>query len=135
MKPLKQTILQDPDNGLYGNCFQAVIASLLELPMDAVPNFLEGPTPTNWKTETNEWLSARGLVYFEVKLQAPWAEAFPGVSGLYHEMSGPSPRNKDASHSVVGRDGEVYFDPHPSDMGLDGLMEDWQYGFIIPKTI
>lgn len=42
MTPVDQTILHDPDAGLYGDCQRAVIASLLDLPIDSVPNFSAG---------------------------------------------------------------------------------------------
>ena len=31
-----------PENGLYGDCFRTLIACLLDLPRDDVPNFAEG---------------------------------------------------------------------------------------------
>lgn len=39
MTPVDQTILHDPQTGAIGNCMQAAIASLLDLPLDAVPHF------------------------------------------------------------------------------------------------
>ncbi len=36
----KQTIFTDHEKGLYGNCLQACIANLLELPLSEVPHFV-----------------------------------------------------------------------------------------------
>jgi len=39
VKPVKQTIIHNPDNGMYGDCFRACVASLLEKPIEKVPHF------------------------------------------------------------------------------------------------
>jgi predicted subunit of tRNA(5-methylaminomethyl-2-thiouridylate) methyltransferase len=54
MKPVKQTIF-----GLGGNCFAASIASILELPVEEVPNFMAIETADYW-TPMREWLRQRG---------------------------------------------------------------------------
>ena len=42
MKPVKQLFHHDPANGVWGDCFRAVIASVLSLPVEAVPHFFDG---------------------------------------------------------------------------------------------
>lgn len=39
MIPIKQTIKHNPDNGQFGDCHRACIASILELPIEKVPHF------------------------------------------------------------------------------------------------
>ena len=39
MKPVNQTIFTNLQTGEIGNCFEACLASLLELPLEAVPRF------------------------------------------------------------------------------------------------
>ena len=36
---VKQTIEHDPESGNWGNCFSAVLASLLDIPIEDVPVF------------------------------------------------------------------------------------------------
>lgn len=132
MRPVRQTILHDPKNGMYGNCVQATIASLMELKIEEVPHFCDGPNPKNWNKSLNEWLRSFGLSYFMVNPDINWRTSFPGVNNLYHEIFGPSPRDPiNTYHSVVGCNGKIVFDPHPSDDGLSGSIEDWTYGFLV----
>ena len=48
MKPVKQT-----RTGSNGNCFQACVASVLELPLEAVPDFCNG---ADWFLEFSKWI-------------------------------------------------------------------------------
>jgi hypothetical protein len=58
MKPVFQT-----KRGKGGNCFQAVIASMLELELDEVPDFCNLFTRDDggWYRECNKWLSKIGI--------------------------------------------------------------------------
>jgi hypothetical protein len=121
MIPTKQTILHDPENGQIGNCFSAVIASLLHIPIEEVPDFNAEGT---WVVDLNAWLRPRGLCYLSLEVKgwgtggvAEWLKSF-GVVGLHHEVAGPSPRFNDTFHACVGADGVLVFDPHPSDAGV-----------------
>ena len=107
MKPVDQT--QFAGQGAGGDCVRAALASLLELPIDEVPHFLEmGETPELWEIEFLEWLEERGITV--------WREeghyAFEG----YYLASGPAERG--VSHMVVYRNGSLAHDPHPSRTGL-----------------
>lgn len=124
MTPVKQTILHDPENGKFGDCFRACIASLLELPITAVPHFCDQYNPS-WFRELNEWLAPRGYFFLEFGCEDPkgwefWLDQCACGGDLYHTLCGPSPRFKDASHAVIGKNGKFVFDPHPSDAGLAG---------------
>lgn len=57
MNKVYQTIV---DKG-HGNCMQAVIASLLELPLEEVPHFLE--FGDHWFSEMHKCLNAHGYDY------------------------------------------------------------------------
>src|SRR5260370_31437554 len=57
MKP----VMQDRD-GVGGNCLGAAIASLLEMPLDAVPDFMSEPGGTlTWPLALGTWLNGLGL--------------------------------------------------------------------------
>lgn len=153
MIPVLQTILADPARndgcdaeGRPGNCYQAAIASALELPLDEVPHFsnMDGDL---WWTESNRWLRERGLVrgLFEDDSEqcppvadCPWpctveprTKLWPGAE---HEAivdrvvavfgAGPSPRGP-FRHVVVldPQTGQMAHDPHPSRAGLFAIDE------------
>jgi hypothetical protein len=116
MKPTKQTILHDPDNGKFGNCLSATLASLLHIPIDEVPVF-SLPYP-QWHVELNAWLKQYGLAYVSFGDWKEWSNE-TGITGLNHEISGKTVRHSEVLHSCVGKDGEVVFDPHPDDYGLE----------------
>ena len=123
MKPQKQTILHDPDNGKFGNCFSAVLASLLHIDINEIPVFKEKET---WKKEVNKFLRPYNLAFFDF-MDYPEAAEFGGVVGLYHEQAGNTVRGKECSHATVAIDGKVVFDPHPNG---DGLAEVYDYSGV-----
>lgn len=104
MKP-DQTTFGHPG----GNCFSACVASLLELPIDVVPYFME---PKDWFSGFLDWLRPRGWWAFATTLVAGGKAWYPDC---YYIMGGKSPRG---DHAVVARGGEIVHDPHPSRVGL-----------------
>jgi hypothetical protein len=121
MTPTKQTILHDPENGLHGNCFSAVLASLLHLPIETIPVFSD---PDHWVKDLNAWLRPHGLAYLSFPDPA-FSHTLSnfGIEGLHHEIGGMTTRWKDVGHSCVAEDGRLVFDPHPSDDGLNAGVE------------
>lgn len=123
MIPVFQTITDhNPAEGRYGNCTQASVASLLNLPLNEVPHFcVELPQGTDGGIEEsrriNEWLRTRGLALFELCYAADslaaWEEDWRkrGIR-FYHLLSGISPRG--FCHCTVGLNGRVIHDPHPA---------------------
>lgn len=107
MIPADQTTFGFPG----GNCFSACVASLLHLPLDDVPYFMDGD---GWYERFQSWLAPHGCYALAFNLDAGWTPA-----GL-HILSGKSPRdlNGGALHSVVARGKEIAHDPHPSRAGL-----------------
>lgn len=100
MKPVEQTQFGFPG----GNCFAACMASVLELSLDAVPNF----ESVKWFHEWNEWLRPRNLslMTFSIRPHDEWKP--DGVALL-----GAKSLRGDWLHSVVILDGEIVWDPHP----------------------
>lgn len=126
MNPTRQTILHDKEAGLFGNCLQATLASLLHMPIDEVPHFCK-IYPARWQKKLNEWLKPHGLAFLDVTgVEGVFKKQ--GISGCFHEISGQSPRDSSVRHSCVGRDGEWVFDPHP--IG-DGVNEDLTFGIFV----
>lgn len=127
----KQTILHDPENGIHGNCFSAVLASLLHLKIEDVPVFIN---PNSWRNELNQWLRQYGLAYVELGDFKDYIEA-NSIVGLWHETAGTTTRFDDVLHACVGKDCEVVFDPHPNATGLKEItgtgvfisLRPWEY--------
>lgn len=136
MKPVMQTKLYRPDacGEDVGNCFQACIASLLELPLDSVPHFtaIQGPRQAKhapvFYDAARRWLRddhGLDLAQFDADEAATPAEVWndPGNLADFQQFAiggGKSPRG-DFDHAViVALDGTLAHDPHPSGDGLDG---------------
>jgi len=131
VKPVNQTITTIPG----GNCFAACVASLLELPLEDVPNFCAMEPHKEWFQRFVEWLHWRGL--------GASYSPYDDVNGLMTILEGycimgvrtenPENTNPDEwHHSVVGlceRTGEsaytfsVVHDPNPAGWKLTGHVD------------
>ena len=132
MKPADQQFVHRPDIGQHGDCQRAVIASLLELPIAEVPHFLQDANgdPDEYWLALQRFCREHGFVYLTVPARS--GGAFFGDEGqVFHEISGPSPRGNGVSHAVVGCNGEVVFDPHPSRAGLAGDPATWEHAYLV----
>lgn len=116
MKLIDQKQLHDPENGVTGDCFTAVLASMLELPLTFVPLFIEDKPEGEWVRKLNKWLFPFGLAY--ICLDPSFSLEYYGIKGLHHDVSGDSPRFPGINHACVGLDGKLVFDPHPTKLGL-----------------
>jgi hypothetical protein len=148
MKPVQQTTFAPRVEGAStGNCLAAAIASVLDLPLDAVPNFaaIEGDA---WWENLQRWLSDRGLGCVCVSLNAPSLDqggwAWTLADGQWVLLNGKSPRG-DWKHVVVGEvvlDGDgtaslqYRHDPHPDGSFLDGEATDvWLFTVADPARV
>lgn len=116
-----QTAFPDVDG--YGNCTQAAIATLLGLPLAAVPDFnrpFAGQKGARalMLAEVQVWLAERGWAFVDVD--------FPQPGGLYL-ADGVSPRG--GRHMVVYRGDGIAHDPHPS---RAGLVSDVRFAALVP---
>jgi hypothetical protein len=131
---VEQLIPHDPTKGLNGDCFRAVIATLLQLPAEAVPHFIhDNPSSEVFNQRLQDFLVPLGYFYmcFDMFDFDKWKRE-AGISvPIYHELSGPSPRFPELDHSVVGKDGKVIYDPHPDKQGLDKVT---RIGFLVKAT-
>ena len=120
MRPTDQTF-----DGERGNCLCACFASILEIPLDTVPDFgALHDSGGSWTRALQQWLSPMNLGYIVV---APGALKFR-IPECYHVIGGGSPRGCTSGHAVVGFAGKAVFDPHPSRAGLTNIDE---FGFLI----
>lgn len=106
----------------------AALASILEIPLEDVPNFYDaGPTEAHWHSALTSWLAGRGFGLLEVNVERSDSEVL-GLKG-YAIASGPSPRHPDIWHATVWKDGAIVHDPMP---GGDPLGKVMSLEFLYP---
>ena len=79
MKEVKQTKLYDPSGTRRGNCFAAVIASILECDIAEVPNvetLFEIPDQNLWLEVINKWLAWKGFEWHTIQKEHIKADEF-----------------------------------------------------------
>lgn len=133
MTPVDQEFIADPSIGQWGDCKRAVMASLLDLPLSQVPNFLAeagGDALKYWQL-VQRFLGQHGCVLVEYNGDIGGYPDFYGSPDIYHEISGPSPRGNGMLHVVVGCNGKVVHDPHPSKAGLAGNPDHWKHSVLV----
>lgn len=103
-----------------GNCQQAAVASLLDLPLNAVPNFMDAEF--FWGAY-HQFLNERGMT----DILVPNDREMP--VGIHYLAYGPAPRG--VRHAVIMCDGNLAHDPHPS---RDGLLCVEEQHLIVPTV-
>lgn len=128
MKPVDQARISYKD----GDCLRACIASILELPLEDVPDYARGDMAVKYI----EWLRRFNLTLMCVRID-PDAVASGNVEvpAGYHLIQGPSRNGKDF-HVAVGRDGEIVHDPDPSSRGqFRGDGNYWMFVVVNPAEM
>lgn len=130
MIPVHQTLTETGE----GNCLSASLASVLELSLDEVPDFVK-EHGLNYYHAVNEWLSQFGLMWLRVVVPPDSLPRFrPLPAGAICLVTGHSPRGQ-GNHSIVAtiEDGwnvKLLHDPHPSGRGIVG--KPWFIEFLVP---
>lgn len=123
MRPVDQTIFVNDPRSIPGDCLRACVASLWDLPLEAVPHFA---LYRDWRTALIGWLDDRGAI-----MRLVWTDRAGDVSPRWPGQPllafGRSPRG--VSHAVVWLD-RVLHDPHPSRDGFEG--EPYEVYDILP---
>ncbi len=121
MKPIDQTRFGNPD----GNCFNACIASILEIPLEDVPEYIA--EAGNYYPKYNKWLE-------QYNLEILWMRFGHDVPNGYAILCGKSDRGLD--HAVVTFKGEIVHDPHPSKVGLiEGTGTNWDIFVMLDPSL
>jgi hypothetical protein len=114
MTPYRQTVKHDPANGQYGDCARTCIASILDLPLESVPNFAE-----SWKDNDQFWshinafLALHGMGMMSMAFNMDVADVLEIMEhhneNLYYMLGVGTPNGTD--HFVVCRGGKIASDP------------------------
>lgn len=118
MKPVYQDKF-----GHGGSCFTACIASILEVNLKDIPNFVE--FEDKWMLKLWEYLKPLGLDYSTYDFQCRSYDPPKRIPSGYHIISGYAPRGY--CHAVVGFRGQFVHDPFPNG---GGLITVHSWGFI-----
>jgi len=116
MTPVKQTIESNKQLKIKGNCLQACVASLLDLPLEQVPHFVSF-SDDEWVNIFLDFIYAKGYI---CEGYAPFSEINneslkSGVDDFFI-VTGQSPRG--IKHAVIYKKDQMFHDPHISNSGL-----------------
>ena len=121
VKPVFQT-----KTGKYGNCMSACLATVLELPIEMVPNFYEAiddkDDAAQWWAAVASFLQPFNLGITTLQFQNP--DDFTRLPGIFI-VAGTSPRG--LSHATVWQNGAMIHDPHPDGGGIKIETVDFLY--------
>lgn len=132
MRPVRQTRYAVPETAddetlpfaVWGDCFEACLASVLEVPRSEVPDRDGSPADADGLREyasQTAWLAARGLRL---------AYTRPSVVPVgFAIASGPKASGR--GHSVVVHDGRVVHNPTTDPAPLVGV---WDYAVPVPVS-
>ena len=113
-----QTTFYSPEEKGGGNCAEACVASLFNIPLEDVPTFFDKTDPDPayryWRNLEN-FMFSRG--YWLQREDCEYV--FEGT----YMVSGPSARG--CLHMVIYQNGELLHDPHPSRKGVQKVTQTW----------
>lgn len=123
MIPVYQTMTVGNDG--RGNCFNACVASILELPLRDVAQVLPDFKGHYWG-EWEDWFAARGLEINHVDRSTP-PKGFAIASGMGGRIypEGHARAGQEIMHAVVVFNGELVHDPFPGGKGIDRARYFW----------
>ena len=111
MIPVDQTIFEFGT----GDCMRACIASIFELDIETVPNFMQDGN-AKFNEYLNNWCESRFLRAIDIT-----TDDLKILQDCYVIACGDSPRAKNGErHAVVWLNEQIVFDPHPHRTGLNG---------------
>lgn len=111
MIPVFQTMTVTNDG--HGNCFNACVASILEMPLRDVAQ-IHPATAKDWVGEWDDWFAARGLENVTHRPNDPpkgYSIACGQSSRIY--PAGHRKEGRPIQHACVAFDGVVVHDPYP----------------------
>lgn len=127
MTPHKQLYRHDPENGVYGDCFRAAVACLLDEVPSLVPHVGLEASGVQATQRMNDWLVAEHrLILVEFPFMGELQDVMDTMEnfnpGLTYLLTGRS-RNG-VSHVVICRSRKIIHDPSLDDSGIVGPCQD-----------
>jgi len=114
--------------GKSGNCFQACVASVLELELVQVPDFVND-SKTEWFSNLRDWLKNYNLGVVNVDFTELSISDITQISSGFCIAQGQKPNRDNVKHAVVMNNVCLSHDPLPDGEGLE-IVE--QVMFFIP---
>ncbi|WP_414461778.1 hypothetical protein [Hyphomicrobium sp. DY-1] len=135
MTPVKQRNKHDPENGIYGDCHRAAIATVLDLDIDAVPHFADGdPGDLIFATREQEFLRAHGLFPIAFPFNVVEGQSLDEILDMIGRLNGDDfvyllggKSRTGVNHTVVCQGGRIAHDPSPRDAGIVAPCDDGFY--------
>lgn len=116
MIPVDQTIY----DAVNGNCLNACVASILEMPIAGVPGFVDG-NPDDWFEKFAAWMVERGFAAAHIPNTPPVAlRGFHVGVCDYHFAEGHW-----VGHAIVALDGKAVHCPSKGRGGLTSPVRYW----------
>lgn len=125
MIPITQLYKHDPENGMWGDCWTACLASILELPREEVPHVYDkGVDGVEGRRHARLWLEGQGLTLIST--------VFMGSENLKDLMYSQLVNNPDIHyilggeskngicHAVVAINDRIVWDPAIDKSGIVG---------------
>lgn len=133
MKPVNMISRHDPDNGSWGDCTRCCVASIFDLPAEAVPHFCEfgkepagpdGELPSEGRLRM--WLKDRGFAVVWFQINRP-EDDFSEAALQFHHIRGGKTR-RGTNHDTVYFGRKLAHDPQWADPV--GIMTDVYPQFV-----
>lgn len=137
MTPVNCQTTHDPDADSTGDCYRACLASLLDLPAEAVPHFYAaGVSPEAAAAHSDRWLAERGLVTFQILYpEATIVDLLDDMDylneGKLYMLTGTSSFGN--HHVVICSGGKIIHDPSGS--GIVAPCKDGAYRVTVLAKI
>lgn len=99
MTPVTCQVKHDPENGTYGDCLRACVATMLDLGSSDVPHFYhDGCDAETGMTRVREWLATRGY--------APFYTAYDGAATREEVLKYMARQNPGVTYLLYGSTGQ-----------------------------
>lgn len=103
------------ERGEIGNCLQACLATITEIPLEQVPHFAAMEGLIDWQKAVKEWAAVNNWLVYEHHGIIVSSQDQIGIA------TGVSPRDKALNHAVVYVNGKIWHDPSPSNQGIGAI--------------
>jgi hypothetical protein len=120
MTPVMQTVIH-PE---IGNCMQASVASLLDMELGQVPNWIELPED-EWVDIFLNWLWANGYEFHGEMPGSYISDVAEYTSGIDGHVIVKGSSNYPRGHMVIYKEGELSHDPAPAGFGVFEVQAFW----------